>query len=92
VLYPLFVLLLDAGLRPSESRVLRRVDLALQWVDGTIVYVKVIVAKSKTKGGMGRVMELTNRAGCALLRLLDAGPNSHVSLSIGLALPKRSKN
>jgi integrase len=35
-LYPFFLLSLDAGLRPSESRALRRKDLMLRWENGAI--------------------------------------------------------
>lgn len=81
-LYPLFVLSLDAGLRPSESRALRRSDLALRWVDGTIAEGEVIVARSKTDGGTGRVVPLTSRVRRALtfwlLQFPDAGPDSYV--------------
>ena len=46
-LYPLFLLSLDAGLRPSESRALRRTDLAVRWVDGAIAEGEVIVTRSE---------------------------------------------
>jgi len=36
-LYPFFVLSLDAGLRPSETRALCRANLRLQWREGTIL-------------------------------------------------------
>jgi integrase len=65
-LYPLFVLSLDAGLRPSKSRSLRRTDITLRWVDGAIAEGEVIVPRSKTEGGSGRVVPLTSRARRAL--------------------------
>jgi integrase len=81
-LYPFFVLSLDAGLRPSESRSLRRTDITLRWVDGAIAEGEVIVPRSKTEGGTGRVVPLTSRARRALtlwlLRFPDAGPDSYV--------------
>ena len=51
-LYPFFVLSLDAGLRPSETRALRRSDLSLVWRDGAIAQGEVIVSRSKTRAGM----------------------------------------
>jgi integrase len=81
-LYPLFLLSLDAGLRPSESRALRRTDLAVRWVDGAIAEGEVIVTRSKTEAGSGRVVPLTSRARRALTRWLlrfpDASPDSYV--------------
>jgi integrase len=81
-LYPFFMLSLDGGLRPSETRGLRRTNLALNWVDGVITQGKVIVARSKTDAGTGRVVPLTSRARHALtlwlLRFPDASPGSYV--------------
>jgi integrase len=65
-LYPFFLLSLDAGLRPSESRALRRKDLMLRWENGAITEGEIIVSRSKTEGGTGRVVPLTNRARQAL--------------------------
>ena len=81
VLYPFFVLSLDAGLRPSESRALRRSDLTLHREDGAIVEGEMIVWR-QDEGGTGRVVPLTNRA-CGTLtiwysRFPDAGPDSYV--------------
>jgi integrase len=56
VSYPFFIMSLDAGLRPSESRALRRRDLALRWKGGAIVEGEIIVSRSKTDGGTGRVV------------------------------------
>ncbi len=82
VLYPFFILSLDAGLRPSESRALRRRDLTLHWKDGAIAEGEVVVSHSKTEGGTGRVVPLTNRACGALTvwlsRFPDTGPDSYI--------------
>jgi integrase len=67
-LLPLFVLCLDAGLRASEAKMLRRRDLHLGWRDGLIEKGDVIVAKSKTDAGTGRKIPLTRRA-CSVLTL-----------------------
>jgi integrase len=81
VLYPFFILSLDAGLRPSESRALRRKDLSLRWNNGAIAEGEIVVSRSKTDGGTGRVVPLTNRARNALTvwlsRFPDAGPDSY---------------
>jgi integrase len=81
-LYPLFVLSLDAGLRPSETRALGRSNLRLAWRDGAITEGEIIVGRSKTEAGTGRVVPLTTRA-CGSLtlwlsRFPDAGPDSYV--------------
>jgi integrase len=67
-LYPFFILSLDAGLRPSETRALRRRDLNLVWNKGSVIKGEVIVGRSKTDAGSGRVIPLTRRA-CAALML-----------------------
>jgi integrase-like protein len=81
VLYPFFVLSLDAGLRPSESRALRRSDLTLRWNNGAIAEGEIVVSRSKTDSGTGRVVPLTNRAYNALTvwlsRFPDAGLDSY---------------
>ncbi len=81
-LYPFFVLTLDSGLRPSETRALRRRDLNLTWRDGVIAEGEIIVSRSKTDAGTGRVIPLTRRAAAALTlwlaRFPDAGTDSHV--------------
>ncbi|MGB6564781.1 MAG: tyrosine-type recombinase/integrase [Candidatus Binataceae bacterium] len=81
-LLPLFLLCLDTGLRKSEARLLRRNDLALTWERGVITGGELIVGKSKTDAGAGRVIPLTKRV-CALLslwlsRFPDGGPDSYV--------------
>jgi len=82
VLYPFFVLSLDAGLRPSESRALHWCDLALRWTDGAISEGEIVVSRSKTEGGTGRVIPLTRRACAALTiwrgRFPETGPDNYV--------------
>jgi integrase len=81
-IFPVFVLAVDTGLRASEIRSLRRKDLALEWRDSVIVSGRLIVPKSKTEAGTGRVVPLTRRV-CAALslwlsRFPDAGADSYV--------------
>jgi integrase len=80
MLYPFFVLSLDAGLRPSETRHLRRKDLNLVWKDGMIADGEVVVSRSKTEAGTGRAIPLTSRVRAALSiwwdRFPEAGPDS----------------
>jgi integrase len=73
-LYPFFVLTLDSGLRPSETRALRRRDLNLVWRDGLIAEGEIVVAHSKTEAGTGRVIPLTRRAAAALTLCWRASP------------------
>lgn len=94
-LYPFFVLSLDAGLRPSETRALRRRDLNLVWQDGVISEGEIVVGQSKTEAGRGRVVPLTKRA-CAALslwlsRFPDAGSDAYAfpSHHVGFAGDKR---
>ena len=75
-LYPFFVLSLDAGLRPSEIRSLRRSNLRLSWRDGMIVEGEVIVGRSKTEAGAGRIVPLTQRACVALSLWLSRFPEA----------------
>ena len=81
-LYPFFVLSIDAGLRPSETRSLRRSNLRLTWRDGAIADGEVTVGRSKTEAGEGRFIPLTRRASSALslwlARFKNAGPDSFV--------------
>ena len=67
-LLPLFILAIDTGLRASELRSLTRRDLSLVWENGTIHQGALIVQKSKTDAGTGRLVPLTSRA-CAVLSL-----------------------
>jgi integrase len=81
-LYPFFILSLDAGLRPAETRALRRRDLNLVWRDGVIEVGEIIVGRSKTEAGSGRCIPLTQRACGALTlwlsRVGEAGPDAFV--------------
>jgi integrase len=67
-LLPLFTLSIDSGLRAAEVRALRRKDLRLSWNDGVIERGELVVPKSKTEGGTGRIVPLTRRV-CAVLSL-----------------------
>jgi integrase len=67
-LLPLFILAIDTGLRASELRSLTRRDLSLVWEKGTVQQGALIVKKSKTDAGTGRLVPLTSRA-CAVLSL-----------------------
>ena len=79
-LYPFFLLSLDAGLRPSETRSLRRRDFNLVWRNGAIAEGEIVVGRSKTEAGSGRLIPLTRRACAALTlwlsRFPDAGPDA----------------
>ncbi len=81
-LYPFFILSLDAGLRPAETRALRRCDLSLRWRDGAIEEGEIVVGRSKTEAGTGRVIPLTRRAAAALTlwlaRFPEAGPDAYL--------------
>ena len=80
-LEPLFIVSIDSGLRASEVRTLRRGDVKLassgEGFDGEIV-----VRRSKTEAGTGRVVPLTRRAAGALAAWLgslpEAGPEAYV--------------
>jgi len=81
-LYPFFLLSLDAGLRPSETRSLRRASIRAEWTAQTITTAEVMVARSKTEAGTGRVVPLTRRVREALawwlLRFPDAEPHTYI--------------
>jgi len=80
VLLPLFVVSVDSGLRASEVRALKRGNISARWSDGEIVEAEIVVPKSKTEAGTGRVVPLTNRAREAIadwLKLLgEGGPDA----------------
>jgi integrase len=67
-LLPLVVLSLDTGMRLGETQALRRRDLRLEWASGSIVRGALVVAKSKTAAGTGRMIPLSRRV-CACLSL-----------------------
>jgi integrase len=81
-LYPFFILSVDAGLRPSETRSLLRRNLNLVRRDGAVVEGEILVGRSKTDAGAGRIVPLTRRARAALTlwldRFPDAGPHSYL--------------
>jgi len=81
-LLPLVVVSLDTGLRASEIRSLRLRDLTLEWDAGVIISGHLVVPKSKTAAGTGRVVPLTQRACGALTlwlaRFPGARPDSYV--------------
>ena len=79
-LLPLVLLSLDTGMRLGESQALRRRDLRLEWANGLIARGEVVVPKSKTAAGTGRLIPFSRRV-CASLSLWfeqfrDAGPDS----------------
>jgi integrase len=81
-LHPFFLLSLDAGLRPSETRSLRHSSLRARWSSETITEAEVLVARSKTEAGTGRIVPLTRRIRVALAswlrRFSDAGPQTYM--------------
>jgi integrase len=78
---PLFITSIDSGLRASEIRNLRRGDVLLTRMEDGVMG-EVVVRRSKTEAGTGRVIPLTSRAADALARwiemLPEAGPEAHV--------------
>lgn len=72
-LRPLFIVCLDSGLRASEIRHLRRADVTLEIV-GSRPQGEIVVRRSKTEAGTGRVIPLTRRAAAALIKWLDSLP------------------
>jgi len=94
-LLPLLVLSMDTGMRASEVQSLRRRDLRLTWENGLITGGEVVVPKSKTPAGTGRLIPLSRRA-CACLTMWlpqfpDAVPETFVfpRHMIGMAGNKR---
>ncbi len=80
-LEPLFITSIDSGLRASEIRNLRRSDVRLdQTEDG--FEGEIVVRRSKTEAGTGRVVPLTRRAAAGLAKWLrslpEAGPDAYV--------------
>ena len=67
-LLSLVLVSLDTGMRLGETQALRRKDLSLGWKDGVIQHGEIIVPKSKTAAGTGRVIPLSRRV-CACLSL-----------------------
>jgi integrase len=77
-LYPFFVLSIDAGLRPSETRALRRSNLLIEWGGGAIAKGEIVVGRSKTDAGTGRMIPLTQRACAALTLWLSRFPDANM--------------
>jgi integrase len=75
-LLPLFVLAMDTGLRASELRSLKRCDLSLVWDSGVVREGALVVPKSKTEAGTGRMVPLTLRASTVLSLWLSRFPNA----------------
>lgn len=71
VLYPLFVLSIDTGLRASEVRALRRRDLNMPSERRASEFAEIVVPKSKTEAGTGRVVPLTRRSYRAVIDWLN---------------------
>jgi integrase len=67
-IYPMLVLSLDTGLRASEVRSLRRGDIKLIEEGGVIREGQLVVPKSKTDAGKGRVVPFTGRV-CGVLSM-----------------------
>lgn len=76
VLLPLFLLSLDTGMRAGEVRALRIRDLRLIWKDQQITNGEVIVPKSKTAAGTGRLIPLSKRVCAALTLWMDYFPGA----------------
>ena len=81
-LLPLLLISLDTGMRASEVQALRHRDLKLTWENGATLDGEVVVLKSKTAAGTGRMIPLTHRVCAALTlwlsRFPNAGPDSYV--------------
>lgn len=91
-IFPLIVLSLDTGLRASEVRALRHNDLRLEWNNGVITEGQLIVPKSKTEAGKGRVVPFTKRV-CDVLtiwlaRFEDKGQNPYLFPKHKIGNPK----
>jgi integrase len=81
-LFFLFLVSLDTGMRAGEVRALRLRDLNLTWDKGQITSGEVVVPKSKTVAGTGRLIPLSKRV-CASLSFWmgyfpDATPDSYL--------------
>jgi integrase len=90
------VLSIDTGMRLGETQALCRNDLRLEWANCSIVRGQVVVPKSKTAAGTGRMIPLSRRV-CACLslwleRFPDAGPDTFLFPfhKVGLAGNSRS--
>jgi integrase len=72
----MFVLRLDAGLRPAETRALQHRNLDLVWRNGMIESGVITVGASKTEASSGRTVPLTQRACAALTLWLSRFPDA----------------
>ena len=86
-LLPLVVMSIDTGLRAGEIRALRHCDLRLEWKNGMITCGELMVSKSETDAGRGRVIPLTSRSRAALTLWLSRFPNA---VSRDYVFPKHS--
>ncbi len=75
-LLPAVVLSLDTGLRRSELRGLRLHDLRLEWNGDQICAGELVVVRSKTRAGEGRVVPLSRRCREALASWLKHFPGA----------------
>jgi integrase len=74
-LEPLFIVSIDSGLRASEIRNLRRGDVLLTQIEGGVLG-EIVVRRSKTEAGTGRVIPLTR----VRLRRWSGGSKSYRKL------------
>ncbi len=92
--YPLTIVSIDTGLRASEVRALRRGDIKLTYKNGTVVEGYLVVPKSKTEAGKGRMVPLTQRVCGVLSMWLDRFgkqlPSSYVFPKHRVAYPKKT--
>jgi integrase len=90
---PLFIVSIDSGLRASEIRNLRRGDVTLATGDGCDS--EIVVRRSKTEAGTGRVVPLTSRAAAALAawlaKLPEAGPDAYLFPRHSVGFAKEGK-
>lgn len=75
-LFPLFLLSLDTGMRAGEVRAMRLRDLHLTWDERQITSGEVIVPKSKTAAGTGRLIPLSKRVCASLSFWMGYSPNA----------------
>jgi integrase len=75
-LLPLFLLSLDTGMRAGEVRALHLRDLRLNWKNEQIIAGEVIVPKSKTEAGTGRLIPLSKRVCASLSFWMGYFPNA----------------
>jgi integrase len=74
---------IDTGLRASEMRAVRYQDLELAWKHGAVVAGRLMVPKSKTDAGTGRVIPYADAPPLQALsswiaRFSDVDPESYV--------------